>query len=108
MIPTSVPVCPETGPFSPLCLQASGFSGILGAIVSLIFVIAVVIALFYLLWGAVKWINSGGDKAALDGARGQVITAVVGLIILFFAFLIINVLLGFFNIDLASIVIPRL
>lgn len=108
MTPTPVPICPETGPFSVLCFQASGISAVIGTIVSIFFAIGIIIALFYLLWGAAKWINSGGDKAAVDAARGQVIGAAIGLIILLLTFLVLNVLFGFFRIDLGSIVIPTL
>lgn len=108
MTPTPVPVCPQTGPFSVLCFQASDFSGVIGAIITLLLVIAVGVALFYLLWGAVKWINSGGDKAMLESARGQIIGGATGLIIILLTFLIINLLLNFFNINLGSINIPRL
>lgn len=108
MTPTPVPVCPLTGPFNVLCFQVSGFSGIIGAVAAIIFVLAIVIALFYLLWGAAKWINSGGDKAAIEGARGQIIGVAIGLIVIFLIFLLLNVLLKFFNIDLTSIVIPNL
>jgi hypothetical protein len=106
--PTPVPICPETGPFNVLCFQVSGISGVIGAIITLIFVIAVAVALFYLLFGAAKWINSGGDKALVEGARGQIVGAAVGLVILFVTFLVINVLFGFFKIDIGAIVIPKL
>ena len=108
MTPTPVPICPTTGPFNALCFQASGLSGVIGAIITLLFVIGVATALFYLLWGALRWVNSGGDKAEIEGARSHVITASVGLIVLFLVFLILNLLFGFFNIDLGAIVIPKL
>lgn len=107
-MPTPVPVCPQTGPFNVLCFQVLGLSGVIGALIAFIFAIAVVIALFYLLWGAAKWINSGGDKATIEGARGQVIGAIIGLIIIFLTFLLINLIFGFFKIDIGEIIIPRL
>ena|SRR3989337_3583649 len=108
MNPTPVPICPQTGPFSVLCFQASGFSGVIGAIITLILVLGVAIALFYLLWGAVRWINSGGDKAEVEGARGHIIGAIIGLIVLLITLLLIAVILGFFGINITEIVIPRL
>ena len=106
--PPSVPVCPESGVYSVLCFQAAKFSNVLGAIITLILVLAVAIAIFILLWGAVKWINSGGDKEKVEAARNQIIGGATGLIIILLTFLIINVLLGFFNIDFRLINIPRL
>jgi hypothetical protein len=104
----SVSVCPDSGVYSVLCFPATRFSGVLGAIITLILVIAIIIALFLLLWGAVKWINSGGDKAAVEAARAQIIGGATGLIIILLTFLIINLILNFFNIGLGSIEIPRL
>ena len=106
--PVNLIECP-TAPFNVLCFNQGNISDIIGAAISFIFIIGVIIALFYLLWGAVRWINSGGDKAAIEGARGQIIASIVGLIILFFAFAIFTILLTFFNInDITKINIPQL
>ena len=95
-------------PFAVLCFQEGSLPGIIGAAVTFIFIVAVVIALFYLLFGAVRWILSGGDKAAIDSARGTIVAAIVGLIILFLTFLLINVLLGFFNVSIGEINVPSI
>lgn len=102
-----IATCPAP-PFELLCFQASSLSGIIGAIISLFFIVAVVIALFYLLWGSIRWIFSGGDKAAVDTARGTITAAVIGLIVLFLSFLLINVLLAFFNVNIGAITIPTI
>jgi len=99
--------CP-LAPFELLCFNEGSLPGIISALVSFIFIVAVVIALFYLLFGAVRWIFSGGDKAAIDSARGMIVAAIVGLIILFLTFLLLNILLGFFNVDIGSIEIPSI
>lgn len=94
--------------FSKLVFQASDIATILGALITLIFIAAVVIALFFLAWGAVRWILSGGDKAAVEAARGQIVASIVGLVVLFLAFLLINVLLAFFNVNIGNIVVPTI
>ena len=99
--------CP-TGPFSVLCFVSTDISDIVGAVIGLIFIVAVVVALFFLLWGAVRWIFSGGDKAAIEGARGQIVAAIVGLIILFLVFLIINVVLAFFQVNIGTLSVPTI
>jgi hypothetical protein len=104
----SVSVCPDSGVYSVLCFPATRFSGVLGAIISLILALAVVIALFILLWGAVKWINSGGDKTMIESARGQIIGGATGLIVILLTFLILNLVLNFFGIDIGLINLPRL
>lgn len=61
-------------------------SELLAFLIMLFFVIAGLAALFVLLWGALSWVVSGGDKEAIAAARGKIIAALVGL------FLIISVL----------------
>jgi hypothetical protein len=102
-----IATCP-LAPFTVLCFQAGSLAGIIGALITFIFIVGVVIALFYLLFGAVRWIFSGGDKGAIDSARGTIVAAIVGLIILFLTFLLINVLLAFFNVNIANITVPTI
>ena len=94
--------CPSA-PFDILCFNADSVPGIIGAAITFIFVIAVIISLFYLLLGAVKWIFSGGDKAAVEGARGTITAAIVGLVIVFLVFLVFTILLRFFGLTRESI-----
>jgi hypothetical protein len=56
-----------------------------------------------LLWGAVSWILSGGDKASLEGAKNKITNAFVGLILLIGSFAIIKLIEGFFNINILLI-----
>lgn len=95
--------------FQALCRASTGeVSGIIGPAITFIFVIAVIIALFFLLFGAVRWITSGGDKAAIESARGQIIASIVGLVILFFGFLIFNIILQFFRLNINQLNIPQI
>lgn len=100
--------CPQP-PFDVLCFDETSIPGILGAAITFIFVIAVIIALFYLLLGAIKWIFSGGDKAAVEGARGTITAAIVGLVIIFLVFLIFTIVLRFFGLSIGAITnIPKI
>lgn len=57
-----------------------------------ILVLAVIVgALIYTIYGGILWITSGGDKGKLDKARHTIMYAIIGLIIMVFAFLIIRV-----------------
>lgn len=112
--PTGTPVnpCPEEQ-FKILCtLSAANFGSTVGAAITLIFVLAVIIAIFYLIYGGIKWIMSRGDKAQVEEARNHIASAVVGLIIVFLAFFIINIVLRFFlgttveKLNLPSLVSP--
>jgi len=96
-------------PFRKLCkLSTTDVPKLIGSAISFIFVIAVVVAIFFLLYGALKWIYSGGDKAAIESARGTITAAVIGLVILFLGFLIFTVVLGFFGINILSVNFPSI
>lgn len=60
-------------------------------IVTVLLVVGVLIALVFLIYGGIKWILSGGDKAAVDAARKHIVAAIVGLVIVVAAFFIVNV-----------------
>ncbi len=66
---------------------ALGFSiptigGLLTFIVKAFFVVAGVMALIYLLLGALAWITSGGDKAGVEKAREKIQAAIVGILMI--------------------------
>lgn len=95
--------------FGKLCnLSSNNLGGIVGAAVTFILIIAVLIALFFLIWGGIRWITSGGDKAKVESARGTIIAAIVGLIIAFLAFFILSLALGFFGLSLGNLQLPSL
>ena len=48
----------------------------------------------YFLLGAFKYLRAGGNKEELEGARQMIIHAIIGFIILMFAFLILQFLLS--------------
>lgn len=103
-------LCPPDGTFFKLCQNGNISIGtIVGTIINILLVVAVVLALIFLVWGGIKWILSGGDKAGVESARGTIIAAVVGLIVTFAAYIILNVVLGLFGLGTAStIVLPTL
>jgi hypothetical protein len=53
-----------------------------------------------LIIGGVRWITSGGDKAATEAARGQITAALVGLVIVFAAWAILQLIELFFGVDI--------
>lgn len=57
-------------------------ANIITNILNIVFAIGVILALFYLIWGAFTWITSGGDKTKTADARNKIIAAIVGLILL--------------------------
>ncbi len=65
--------------------------GIIGNTITLIISIGTVAFVMMILWGAVEWIFSGGDKEKLAAARKRIVTAIIGVAILALAFVIINI-----------------
>ncbi len=61
---------------------------------------AVILSLFFIIYGGIKWIMSEGDSKNIEAARGTIFNAVIGLFIAFFAIMIINVLGKFFGVPL--------
>lgn len=56
--------------------------------ITVVLIFASLAVLIYLIMGAFQWITSGGDKEAVGKARGRIIAALTGLLILALAFLI--------------------
>lgn len=99
--------CPEGTQFGALC-GFTDLGGILGFIVTIAFIAAVIIALGFLILGGIKWITSGGDKTGVEAARNQIIAAVIGLIVVFLSFFILNLVLGLFDINLFRLRLPTI
>lgn len=102
-------LCPP-GDFANLCKLdvAKGGNSIVGTIVQFLLIIAVVLALMYLVYGGIRYITSGGDKAKVDAARSHITAAVVGLILAFAAYLIVNVVAYVFGVNITKLAIPKL
>lgn len=56
--------------------------------------VAAILVLVFMLWGAFEWITSGGDKEKLARAQSRITQAVVGLLMIFVALVIFGLLVG--------------
>lgn len=70
------------------------------AALTLSFVLALILVLAMMVWGAIQWILSGGDKEAVGAARERIIHALIGLAILAMAFAIVQLAGTFFGVNL--------
>lgn len=70
---------------------------------TIVFIVAALLVLVYLIWGAFQWITSGGDKEGIGKARDKIIQSLVGLVILALAFLIVRVVGQIVNIDILNL-----
>jgi hypothetical protein len=69
-------------------------------------VIAAIVFFFILVIGGIRWIISGGDKAHTEAARAQITSALIGLVIVFAAWAIAQLIGTFFNVDIFNLSIP--
>ncbi|MCL5970768.1 MAG: hypothetical protein M1450_04705 [Patescibacteria group bacterium] len=103
--------CPENSgnPFAKLCgLGTANFSSFVGGLITLLLIIAVVIAVIFLVIGGIRWIVSGGDKQGVESARNMLVAAIVGLVIALLAFFILRIVLGLFGINESQFNLPNL
>lgn len=79
------------------------FTTIIANIITFMFVAGSLIFFFMLATGAIQWITSGGDKQALEGARGKITNAVIGIVLLFASYAIIGLIGNFFGVDILTL-----
>ena len=89
--------CDPNGQFHILCtINAFSFGGVVGTLIQMVFIIAVLAALLYLIYGGFRWLISSGDKSNIGAAREHIVAAMVGLVIIFLSYFIINMLIYVF------------
>lgn len=79
-----------------LGIGSAGISKFLNNLITLIYMIASVVFVFMILWGAFEWLSSGGNKDNLDNARKRITQAIIGIILFGIAFAIMS-LVGVFT-----------
>ncbi|MEK7061513.1 MAG: hypothetical protein AAB954_02530 [Patescibacteria group bacterium] len=95
---------PAGSKFAPLGELTLG--RIVSGLIQFTMVIAAIVFFFILVIGGIKWITSGGDKGQTETARNQITAALVGLVIVFAAWAILQLIKTFFGIDIFSLTIP--
>jgi hypothetical protein len=79
--------------------NAQNVNILLPNLINLILVISVTVCFFILLLGGLQWITSGGDKDSLTKAKGKITSALVGIAIVFSAWIILGLVKHFFSLD---------
>jgi hypothetical protein len=87
-------------------LGAITITGLISAAIVLILVVAALVFFFMLIFGGIKYITSGGDKAQTEAARGTITAALIGLVIVFAAWAIITLVNAFFGINILDLTLP--
>lgn len=77
--------------------------------VSLLMILAAIATFFYLVWGGLEWITSGGEKAGTEAAKSKITNAFIGLFVVFAAWAIMKLIEQFFGICIlgCDIAIPK-
>ncbi len=78
---------------------------IISALIVLVLIIAALVFFFMLVLGGIRYITSGGDKGSTESARSQITAALIGLVIVFSAWAIINLVKLFFGVDILNLTI---
>ena len=87
---TPINICPG-GEFSGVC--GTSVNSLIGNVIQAVFVIAILVALFFLIWGGINWIISQGNKEKVSAARNTLIAALVGLIVIFLSYFLLNLVI---------------
>ena len=89
--------CTSLGPFSTLCsLTSNDFGFVVSTGLNIILIFAIILAVIYFIYGGIRWVLSRGDKEKIEAARNHITASIVGLVISFLGFFIINIAFGFF------------
>ena len=97
-------------PGSPLTttLEKITASSIISGFINLALVVAAIVFFFMLVVGGVRWITSGGDKANTEAARSQITAALVGLVIVFAAWAIAQLIGNLFGFNIFDLTLPQI
>ena len=71
-------------------IQFASIEELIGGIFNAILAVVGALALILLALGGIQYMSSGGDKIAVEQARGRITSAIVGLVVVFGAWLVIN------------------
>lgn len=82
-------------------------SSLVSGAISLILVAAALVFFFMLVAGGIKWMMAGGDKEKAGEARSQLTSALIGLLIIFAAWAIMNLMSSLFGVNLTELELQK-
>ncbi len=78
------------GEGQPTELFSGNEGGLVNRIITLLLFIVGVLSVIMLIIGGLRFVLSGGDKSKTDAAKNTILYAIIGLLVAFFAYAIIN------------------
>jgi hypothetical protein len=84
--------CNSSGSGSnPICQnQGDSVDSLVGTIVNVLLFVIGAIAVVMLIWGGIRYTTSAGNSASVTAAKNTILYSIVGLVIAFLAFAIVN------------------
>lgn len=79
---------------------------ILATFLRISLLVAGILLLIYLVIGGIQWLTSGGEKAALESARGRLTNAFIGLMIIVLVLVIIDLINRVLGLDILRPELP--
>lgn len=90
---------------APEGIPTGGLSGgggkVLGLGITLLLVACIILALGFLIYGALNFIMSEGDKTKVESARRTIVYSIIGLLVAIFSFFAVNFVLQAIDKDLS-------
>jgi hypothetical protein len=86
-------IAPPPG-VAPFADPTTGLTKFIKLAVNFVIIAAGLMLLTYLLWGALDWISSEGDKEKTSKAQGKITNAIIGMILVFAALVIFGYIAG--------------
>lgn len=80
-------------------LRITSIGQLISSLISLVLVIAGILAFVYLIWGGLQWITSGGDKGNVEVAQKRIQAALVGLFIVFASWAVMLLIQSFLGVN---------
>lgn len=77
-------------------------------LITVFFIAATLIGFIFLIIGGIKWITSGDNQEAATKAKGTLTAAIIGLVLVFLAYAVLNLIGFFFHLNLININIAPL
>lgn len=71
--------------------------------IQILIILGVVLALFFIIFSAIQWVTSEGDKQKLQAARNRLTYTIIGLLVILLAIFLVNFVGGAFGINLFRI-----
>lgn len=71
---------------------------IFGVVIGLLLLAAAIIGVFFIIYGGIKIVTSGGDPKNIQNGRNTIIYASVGLAVAFLAYMFVNIFCHFLGV----------